>query len=235
MLLSQSAPEETAAILIEPVLGEGGYVVPPPGFLEGLREICDEHGMLLIVDEIQSGFGRTGRWFGYEHFGATPDIIVIAKGVASGLPLAGVIARMKLMERWTPGAEGGTYGGNAVACAAAVATIRVMRDEGLVQNAQARGEELMTGLRHLQERYPGIGDVRGLGLMVGVEFTDSQGKPDKKTAKAMQEACLEERLLLLTCGTWDNTVRFIPPLVVTSEQIQDGLARFERVLARVTA
>jgi 4-aminobutyrate aminotransferase len=233
MLLSQTAPEETAAILIEPVLGEGGYVVPPPGFLMGLREICDEYGILLIIDEIQSGFGRTGRWFGYEHFDVTPDIIVIAKGVASGLPLAGVIARMELMERWTPGAEGGTYGGNAVACAAAVATIQVMRDEGLVQNAQARGEELMTGLRHLQEGYPGIGDVRGLGLMVGIEFTDPQGKPDKKMAKAVQDACLEERLLLLTCGTWDNTIRFIPPLVVTGEQVQDGLARFERALAQV--
>jgi 4-aminobutyrate aminotransferase len=233
MLLSQTAPEETAALLIEPVLGEGGYVVPPPGFLEGLRGICDEHGMLMIVDEVQSGFGRTGRWFAHEHFDVTPDIMIVAKGIASGLPLAGVIARMELMERWAPGSEGGTYGGNAVACAAAVATIRVMRDEGLLENAQARGEQLMVGLGHLQEQYPQIGDVRGLGLMVGVEFTDTEGKPDKKTAKAMQQACLEENLLLLTCGTWDNTIRFIPPLVVTSEQVGDGLARFEQALARV--
>lgn len=233
MLLSQTAPEETAALLIEPVLGEGGYVVPPPGFLKGLREICDEHGMLMIVDEVQSGFGRTGRWFAHEHFDVTPDIMIVAKGIASGLPLAGVIARMELMERWAPGSAGGTYGGNAVACAAAVATIRVMRDEGLLENAQARGEQLMVGLGHLQEQYPQIGDVRGLGLMVGVEFTDSEGKPDKKAAKAMQQACLEEHLLLLTCGTWDNTIRFIPPLVVTSEQVGDGLARFERSLARV--
>jgi 4-aminobutyrate aminotransferase len=233
MLLSQTAPEETAALLIEPVLGEGGYVVPPPGFLKGLREICDEHGMLFIADEVQSGFGRTGRWFAHEHFGVTPDIMIVAKGIASGLPLAGVIARMELMERWAPGSEGGTYGGNAVACAAAAATIRVMRHEGLLENAQARGEQLMVGLGHLQEQYPQIGDVRGLGLMVGVEFTDSEGKPDKKTAKALQQACLEEHLLLLTCGTWDNTIRFIPPLVVTSEQVGDGLARFERSLARV--
>jgi 4-aminobutyrate aminotransferase len=233
MLLSQTAPEETAAILIEPVLGEGGYVVPPPGFLEGLREICDEHGILLVVDEVQSGFGRTGRWFAYEHFDVEPDIMIVAKGVASGLPLAGVIARLDLMERWAPGSEGGTYGGNAVSCAAAVATIRVMREERLVENAQARGEELMTGLRHLQEQYPQIGDVRGLGLMVGVEFTGPQGKPDKKSAKAVQQACLEENLLLLTCGTWDNTIRFIPPLVATSAQIQDGLTRFERALDKV--
>jgi 4-aminobutyrate aminotransferase len=233
LLLSQTAPEETAAILIEPVLGEGGYVVPPPGFLEGLREMCDEHGMLLIVDEVQSGFGRTGRWFAHEHFDMIPDIMIVAKGIASGLPLGGVIARMELMDRWAPGSEGGTYGGNAVACAAAVATIQVMRDEGLLENAQARGEQLMVGLRHLQEQYPQIGDVRGLGLMVGAEFTSPEGKPDKKAAKAIQQACLEERLLLLTCGTWDNTIRFIPPLVVTADQIGDGLARFERALAKV--
>jgi 4-aminobutyrate aminotransferase len=233
LLLTQTAPEETATILLEPVLGEGGYVVPPRGFLEGLREICDEHGILLIVDEIQSGFGRTGRWFAHEHFDVVPDIMVMAKGFASGLPLAGVVAPMELMERWPPGAEGGTYNGNVVACAAAVATIQAMRDEGMVENAQARGEQLMSGLRQLQERYPRIGDVRGLGLMVGVEFTDPQGKPDKKSAKAVQQACKEERLLLLTCGTWDNTIRVIPPLVVTTEQIEDGLARFERALVRV--
>jgi 4-aminobutyrate aminotransferase len=233
MLLSQTAPEETAAILIEPVLGEGGYVVPPSGFLEGLREICDEHGILLVADEVQSGFGRTGRWFAHEHFNVTPDIMIVAKGIASGLPLAGVIARSDLMARWSPGAEGGTYGGNALACAAAVATIQVMREERLLENSRARGEQLMSGLRHLQERYSRIGDVRGLGLMVGVEFTDPRGKPDKETAKALQKACLKERLLLLTCGTWDNTIRFIPPLVATEEQINDGLARFERALAQV--
>jgi 4-aminobutyrate aminotransferase len=188
---------------------------------------------MLIADEVQSGFGRTGRWFAHEHFDVIPDIMIVAKGIASGLPLAGVIAPMHLMERWLPGTEGGTYGGNALACAAAVATIQVMREEGLVANAQARGEQLMSGLRHLQEDYPQIGDVRGLGLMVGVEFTDPNGKPDKETAKALQKACLEERLLLLTCGTWDNTIRFIPPLVATTEQINDGLARFERALAHV--
>ncbi len=233
MLLSQTAPEETAAILVEPVLGEGGYVVPPPGFLEGLREICDEHGILLVADEVQSGFGRTGRWFAHEHFNVTPDIMIVAKGIASGLPLAGVIASSDLMARWSPGAEGGTYGGNALACAAAVATIQVMREERLLENSRARGEQLMSGLRHLQERYSRIGDVRGLGLMVGVEFTDPRGKPDKETAKALQKACLKERLLLLTCGTWDNIIRFIPPLVATAEQINDGLARFERALAQV--
>ncbi|TET85975.1 MAG: aminotransferase class III-fold pyridoxal phosphate-dependent enzyme [Anaerolineales bacterium] len=233
LLLTQTAPMETAAILIEPVLGEGGYVVPPQGFLKGLREICSEHGILLIIDEIQSGFGRTGRWFAHEYFDVIPDIIVVAKGLASGLPLSGVIARMDLMEKWIPGSHGGTYGGNAVACAAAVATIQVIRDEGLLENSQARGGQLISGLGHLQEQYPQIGDVRGLGLMVGVEFTDSDGKPDKEVAKAVVHGCQEERLLLLTCGTWDNTVRFIPPLVVSTEQIEEGLAIFERALAKV--
>ena len=157
----------------------------------------------------------------------------MAKGLASGLPLSGVIARMDLMEKWIPGSHGGTYGGNAVACAAAVATIQVIRDEGLLENSQARGGQLISGLGHLQEQYPQIGDVRGLGLMVGVEFTDPDGKPDKESAKAVVHGCQEERLLLLTCGTWDNTVRFIPPLVVSAEQIEEGLAIFERALAKV--
>lgn len=233
LLLTQTAPRETAAVLIEPVLGEGGYVVPPQGFLKGLREICSEHGILLIIDEIQSGFGRTGRWFAHEHFEVIPDIIVVAKGLASGLPLSGVIARMDLMDKWISGSHGGTYGGNAVACAAAVATIQVIRDEGLLENSQARGGQLVSGLGHLQEQYPQIGDVRGLGLMVGVELIDPDGKPDKEIAKAVVHGCQEERLLLLTCGTWDNTIRFIPPLVVSAEQIEEGLAIFERALAKV--
>jgi 4-aminobutyrate aminotransferase len=233
LLHAQTAPEETAAILFEPVLGEGGYVPPPPGFLPGLREICDAHGILLIVDEVQSGFGRTGRWFAHEHYDVMPDAMVMAKGLASGLPLAGVVARTDLTACCVPGSEGGTYGGNALACAAAVAGIQAMRDEGMLPNAEARGDQLMGGLEELQGRFPGIGDVRGLGLMVGVEFTGPDGKPDKPSAKAVQNACLDEQLLLLTCGTWDNIIRFIPPLVVTAEQIEDGLARFERALHKV--
>jgi 4-aminobutyrate aminotransferase len=234
LLITQTAPQETAAILIEPVLGEGGYVVPPADFLQGIRQICDEHGILLIADEIQSGFGRTGRWFAFEHFEITPDILTLAKGLASGLPLSGVIARMDLMEKWTPGSHGGTYGGNAVACAAAVATIRVIREQGLLENARARGVQFMAGLAHLQETYPVIGDLRGLGLMIGAEFTGSDGRPDKDTAKAVVHACLEKRLLLLTCGPWDNTIRFIPPLVVTSEEIDQALEIFTESLAEVT-
>jgi len=233
LLLTQTAPEETAAILVEPVLGEGGYVVPTTSFMKGLRKIADEHGIMLIVDEVQSGFGRTGRWFAFEHFNIVPDIITIAKGLASGMPLSGVIAPLSLMEKWTPGSHGGTYGGNAISAAAAAATIQVIRDEKLLENTNARGVQLTTGLRHLQEQYPVIADVRGLGLMIGSEIRDSNGKPDKTTAKAIAKACYEQQLMLLTCGPWDNTIRWIPPLIVSAEQIGKGLDIFESALQKV--
>jgi 4-aminobutyrate aminotransferase len=234
LLKSQTAPEETAAILVEPVLGEGGYVVPPVSFLRGLREICDEYDMLLILDEVQSGFGRTGRFFALEHFGVTPDALVMAKGLASGLPLSGIAARRELMDRWKPGSHGGTYGGNAVACAAAEATVRVLQEEGLVANAARLGEKLLARLRTLQDRYPGLGDVRGLGLMVGVEFVVPGGRtPDKDRAKAVQRACLEGGLLLLTCGTEENVIRWIPPLVIDEQELEEALTIFEGALGSV--
>lgn len=234
LLASQTAPKETAAILIESVLGEGGYVVPPASFMRGLREIADKYGILLIFDEIQSGFGRTGRWFAFEHYGVVPDIMTVAKGIASGLPLSGVFAPLELMRKWEVGSHGGTYGGNAVACAAAVATIRAMREEKMLENAQARGAELMSGLRRLQEEYPQIGDVRGLGLMIGTEFViDGRPEKAKPLAKAIIHAAEERGLLLLTCGTYDNTIRWIPPLNVTGEQIQEGLRIFEEALQAV--
>lgn len=235
LLLTQTAPQETAAILIEPVLGEGGYVVPPADFLRRVREICDQHGILLIADEIQSGFGRTGRWFAFEHFGIVPDIMTVAKGLASGMPISGVFSRMELMKKWIPGSHGGTFGGNAVSSAAAVATIQAMKEEDMLGNAWRRGEQLITGLRHLQEEFPVIGDVRGLGLMIGTEFRNPKDKkPDKATAKAVVHACQEKQLLLLTCGPWDNTVRWIPPLIVTQEQINHALGVFEAALREVT-
>jgi 4-aminobutyrate aminotransferase len=233
VLLTQTAPQETAAILVEPVLGEGGYVVPPASFLEGIRRICDDNGILLIVDEVQSGFGRTGRWFAQEHFDLIPDIMTVAKGIASGMPLSGVFSRLDLMEKWIPGSHGGTYGANAVACAAAVATIQVMRNEKLLDNARQRGDQLMKGLHDLQSRYPGIGDVRGLGLMVASEFRTQDRQPDKTTAKAVIHACLERRLMLLTCGPWDNTIRWIPPLVVSESQIEEALEIFTQALDEV--
>jgi len=233
LLLMQTAPSETAAILIEPVLGEGGYVVPPASFLRGLRKLCDEHGILLILDEVQSGFGRTGRWFALEHFEVQPDIMTVAKGLASGMPLSGVFSRMELMEKWMPGSHGGTYGGNAVASAAAVATIRAMREEGMLENATVRGAQLMDGLRKLQKQYPAIGDVRGLGLMIGSEFRTQDGKPDKATAKAIIHACFDRHLMLLSCGPWDNTIRWIPPLIVTEAQINHALEVLAEALAEV--
>ncbi|RME45584.1 MAG: aminotransferase class III-fold pyridoxal phosphate-dependent enzyme [Chloroflexi bacterium] len=248
LLKSQTAPEETAAILVEPVLGEGGYVVPSAGFLRGLREICDEHGILLIIDEVQSGFGRTGRFFALEHFGVVPDILVMAKGLASGFPLSGIAAPKALMEKWRVGTHGGTYGGNAVACAAAEATVRVILEEGLLENAQRMGEKLMRRLRQLQERYPatstahsttlraGIGDVRGLGLMVGTEFVKSGTRePATDVAKAVQKACFQRRLLLLTCGTYDNVIRWIPPLTIGDRELEEALGTFEAALEEVLA
>lgn len=234
LLASQTAPKETAAILIETVLGEGGYVVPPYLFMKGLRAICDRHGILLISDEVQSGFGRTGKWFALEHFDVVPDIITAAKGIASGLPLSGVFSRLDLMKKWDVGSHGGTYGGNAVACAAGVATIRAMREENMLENASERGLQLMTGLRKLQEEYSQIGDVRGKGLMIGTEFM-LDGRPDKAKplVKEIIHAAEENNLLLLSCGTYDNTVRWIPPLNVTSEQINDGLAIFSQALKEV--
>ncbi len=230
LLLTQTAPQETCAMLIEPILGEGGYVVPPASFLHGLREICDRHGIMLILDEIQSGFGRTGRWFALEHFGVQPDIMTVAKGLASGLPLSGVFSRLEIMQKWIPGSHGGTYGGNAIAAAAAVATIQAIREDGMLENACQRGQQLIEGLKDLQQKYPVIGDVRGLGLMLGTEFRTVEGHPDKASAKAVANACLKRKMLLLTCGPWDNTIRWIPPLVVSREQIDQGLNIFSEAL-----
>lgn len=230
MLHSQTAPFETAAILVEPVLGEGGYVVPPASFLHGLRQICDEYGLLLIFDEVQSGFGRTGKFFAQEHFGVTPDIFSVAKGIASGFPLSGIASRRELMEKWIPGSHGGTYGANAVACAAAVATIEVLKD-GVVDNAARMGRVLMDGLKQIQARCSKIGDVRGLGLMVGVEFTQPDGSPASALSNEVKRRCLENRLLLLQCGTYHQVIRWIPPLIVDEAQIRTALQIFEQAVA----
>jgi 4-aminobutyrate aminotransferase len=231
LLASQTAPKETAGILIESVLGEGGYIVPPASFMKGLREIADKNGILLICDEVQSGFGRTGKWFAFEHYGIVPDIMTVAKGLASGMPLAGVFSPAAIMKKLDVGSIGGTYGGNAVACAAGVATIRAMKEEKMLENANERGLHLMTGLRKLQEEYPQIGDVRGKGLMIGAEFI-VRDRPEKAKlmVKEIIHAAEDRNLLLLTCGTYDNVVRWIPPLNVSSEQINDGLKAFEGAL-----
>ncbi|MFI5779874.1 aspartate aminotransferase family protein [Nocardia sp. NPDC051570] len=228
LLTTLSAPAETAAFIVEPVLGEGGYVPGNTRFFQGLRERADRHGILLVLDEIQTGFGRTGKFFGHQHFGVRPDIVTIAKGLASGFPISGIAASRELMAKAWPGSQGGTYGGNAVACAAALATIDVIESEGLVDNAAERGRQLIEGVRARATK--AIGDVRGLGLMVGAEFTTATGEPDTTTASAAQRLAVDKGLLLLTCGAHMNVVRMIPPLIVTAAQVDDALAIWSGVL-----
>jgi 4-aminobutyrate aminotransferase len=229
-----SAPNETAAFFVEPVLGEGGYVPANTEFMRGLRERADQHGILLVLDEIQTGFGRTGKFWGHDHFGIRPDVVTIAKGLASGFPLSGIAASSELMAKAFPGSQGGTYGGNAVSCAAALATLDVIQEEGLVENAAARGRQLLEGARLIGDKTPEIGDVRGLGLLVGSEFTTADGKPDNATAQAAQQEAARRGLLLLTCGAYMNVVRMIPPLVVSAEQIDEALAIWSETVAAVT-
>lgn len=230
LLATVSAPADTAAFLVEPVLGEGGYVPGNAAFFAGLRERADAHGILLILDEVQTGYGRTGRFWGHEHFGVTPDVLITAKGLASGMPLSAIAAPAAIMERAWPGSQGGTYGGNAVACAAALATLDVIRDEHLVDNAAAMGARLADGLRKVAADHHGIGEVRGLGLMLASEFTTADGAPDTAAAGRAHKAAAEAGLLLLTCGPYGNVVRMIPPLVVSAEQVDDGLALWRRAV-----
>jgi 4-aminobutyrate aminotransferase len=218
-------PEDVAAFLVEPVLGEGGYVVPPDGFLPALRELADRHGILLIVDEVQSGYARTGRFFATEWSGARPDIVVMAKGIASGLPLSGILASRELLGRWAPGGHGGTYGGNAVSCAAALATLDVIEDEQLAARAEALGTRLLDGLRQAAADNPHVAEVRGLGLMVGIEFADPETlAPRPDLAKTTITDALIHRLLLMPCGTWGQVVRVIPPLVTTEQEVDQAVA-----------
>jgi 4-aminobutyrate aminotransferase len=233
LLHSQTAPDETAAIIIEPLLGEGGYVPAPAGYLQGIRDLCDEHGILMVLDEVQSGFGRTGKMFAFEHAGIIPDIIIMAKGLGSGLPISGIASRADLMAKWTPGTHGGTYGGgSAIAAAGASASIDVIQAENLVEHAQVMGDYLITQLRQLQKKHPCIGDVRGQGLMVGVEFVDEKGEANAGICAQVLNHCLANNLLILNCGSYKNVIRFIPPLVVTQVQLDAGLAIFAQALAQ---
>jgi 4-aminobutyrate aminotransferase len=226
VLQTLSAPADTAAFFVEPVLGEGGYVPANERFLAGLRQRCDEYGILLVMDEVQTGFGRTGKFWGHdhftEHFDVRPDILVTAKGLASGFPLSGIAASSELMAKAWPGSQGGTYGANAVACAAAVATLDVIRDEHLVENSAERGAQLKQALQTVADKHDQITDVRGLGLMIGNEFRDADGKPDPTAAIGAQQEAARRGLLLLTCGAWGQVVRFIPALVVTADEIDEA-------------
>jgi 4-aminobutyrate aminotransferase len=216
--------DDVAAFVVEPVLGEGGYVVPPDSFLPALRALADRHGILLVADEVQSGYGRTGRFFASEWTGTVPDVVVMAKGIASGLPLSGILARGDLLERFEPGAHGGTYGGNAVACAAALATLDVIDDERLVENAEQQGKRLLAGLRDIAGGRAHVAEVRGRGLMAALEFADPGTLvPRPDLAKAVLHEAFDRKLLLLTCGTRGQAVRVIPPLVTTEEEIDSAV------------
>jgi 4-aminobutyrate aminotransferase len=220
-------PNEVAAIIVEPIQGEGGYIVPEDGFLQGLRDICDRHGILLIADEVQSGAGRTGRMWAVDHWGVKPDILLTAKGIASGMPLGGLIARAELLERWGPGAHGSTYGGNPVACAAALATIELL-EGGLVDNARVRGEQAFAGLGRLRARFSSlIRDVRGKGLMIGIEFDSAD------QAEEVQWAAFQRGLLVLECGK--SSVRMCPALTVSETEMTTALRIFGEAVSAVAA
>jgi len=221
-------PDDVAAVLVEPIQGEGGYVVPPESFFPRLRELCDKHGILLIVDEVQSGMGRTGKMFAIEHWKTEPDIVCMAKGIASGMPLGAMVARKSVMD-WPEGAHGNTYGGNPLSCAAALATIRLL-EAGLIANAAEVGQYTLDALEELAMRHPSIGQVRGKGLMIGVEFVMDRATKERGVAlrDAMIHHAFERGLLLLGCGR--NTVRITPPLTATTAEMDEGLALFEEAL-----
>jgi 4-aminobutyrate aminotransferase len=224
MLFERSVPAaEVAAILVEPIQGEGGYLVPPDGFLAGLRKICDEHGILLIFDEVQSGVGRTGKMFACEHWGVAPDIMTLAKGLGSGLPIGAVVAKKSLMAQWKRGAHGNTYGGNPIACAAANATIDLVAG-GFMDNAASAGAHFIARLNELARDYPCIGEVRGKGLMIGTELVgnDAAKSPARTLCDAAITRAFHNGLLLLPCGT--STIRFMPPLNVSVAQIDEAIA-----------
>lgn len=222
-------PDEVAAILLEPIQGEGGYIVPPDSFIPGLRRLCDKHGILFIADEVQSGIGRTGKWFAVEHWGVEPDIVAIAKGIASGLPMGAFTARESIMDKWGRGAHGNTYGGNPICAAAALATLRLV-EEGMLENADRMGCILQQQLRDMMDRHPTIGDVRGKGLMIGVELVADRAtkEPARQLVSDLLQAAFQRGLLLLSCGT--STIRFMPALNISQDIAEEGLAIFDKAL-----
>ncbi len=222
-------PDEVAAVLVEPIQGEGGYIVPPPHFFARLRRLCDDHGILLIADEVQSGVGRTGKWWAMQHWGVEPDIVCIAKGIASGVPMGAMAARRSIGEKWKAGAHGNTYGGNPIACVSALKTIELI-ENGMMQNAAAMGTYILDALAEMQGRHPSIGQVRGKGLMIGVELV--KDPKTKEHAKQLRDLvvhrCFEHGLLTLGCGR--STIRFMPALMVPKELVDEGLEIFESAL-----
>lgn len=226
LLKTQTSPEETACVIIEPVLGEGGYRAAPAGFLEGIDRRCKEHGMLFIADEVQSGFARTGKMFAIEHYDVQPDIICMAKGIASGFPFAALGTRKELDEKWTTGSHGGTYGGNPIGCAAALATIEILAEDGFLDHVQARGDQLVSGLKEMASEHGGITNIRQLGLMVAADFVDAA------TASAVVGHAFDEgKLLIMTTGHAGVAVRFMPPLTVSEDEMDLALNIIAKALA----
>jgi 4-aminobutyrate aminotransferase len=232
LLRTQTAPAEVACVMIEPVLGEGGYVPAPARFLHGLRDRCRDRGILFVADEVQTGFGRTGRMFAIEHHDLQPDVLVMAKGIASGFPVSAAGSSAELMRRWPTGSHGGTYGGNPMGCAAALATIDVLTEPGFLERAAAVGDRFRAGLDELAARHPAIGENRNLGAMLATEIVDAEGAPDApRTAAVLTHLLREERVIVMSCGPFGSTVRWIPPLVIGDDQIDHALAAFDRALA----
>jgi 4-aminobutyrate aminotransferase len=227
-------PDEIAAVIIEPVLGEGGYFPAPASFLAALRTLCNRYGILLIFDEVQSGMGRTGRWFSCEHAGISPDIMTVAKGIASGFPLSAVVAGRRIMEQWPSGAHGTTFGGNPVSCAASIATIDVIREEGLLEKAFEHGEEILERLRSLVSTHPLVGQARGYGYMIGIELVTVDGAPNGVACQKVIDACLEKGLILIGCGPERHVIRFIPPLSVSREDMETALVILEDAIRGLT-
>lgn len=220
-------PKDVAAILIEPIQGEGGYIVPPDGFLAGLRALCDKHGILLIFDEVQAGIGRTGKMFASQHWGVVPDIMTLAKGLGSGIPVGMVVAKKAIMAQWKKGAHGNTYGGNPIAAAAALATLELV-EHGLMQNAATVGAYFMERLKELQGRHACIGEVRGKGLMIGCEYVESDGSPAHDLSERIIERAYHHGLLLLPCGL--STVRFMPPLLITTADVDEAIEMLDAAI-----
>ncbi len=226
LLATQTAPAETACVIVEPVLGEGGYVPAPRAFLEGIAARCRAHGILFVADEVQSGFGRTGEWFAIDRYGIEPDVLCMAKGIASGFPFSALGTRRELDDRWPKGSHGGTYGGNPLGCAAALATIDLMSDPAFFANVRERGEQLSAALSELAEQHPGIVQVRGPGLMVATHFSDA-----KRVAAVLAHCREQGRLLLMSAGYQGDVIRWMPPLVVTAAEIDEAVAAFAAALA----
>lgn len=235
MFIGEVAADQVAAIVVEPVQGEGGFMIAPPGFLRALRELCDKHGILLVADEIQTGFCRTGKMFAVEHDGVVPDMMLVAKSMGAGMPISGVVGRAELMDAPPPGTLGGTYSGNPVACAAALAVIDLFEKEDLASRSQAIGQRLLQHFASLQERYECIGDVRGLGCMVAMELVKDRAtkEPDVQTANALLAAAHQRGLVLIKAGMYDNVLRVLVPLSVTDEQLDEAIAIFDAMFAAV--